>query len=171
MTKKEAVKSGDFQVTYAMSANSKDMLITGSQQRNQTPRGSQSFSILRCRTFPHMTTTCTITNGKDTYKIRGKFSCQFHDVVNAFTCSICNSQYIGDTENTLSIRCRGHISNMNTHNLNHLTKHYKRYNHTSEDYIVCATDKESDKNKRLRLEEVWIILLDTLYNKGLSFRW
>ena len=60
---------------------------------------------------------------------------------------------------------------MNAHNLNHLSKDYKSYNHTSEDYIVCAIDKGSDKNKRLRLEEAWIILLDTLYLQGLNSRW
>ena len=33
--------------------------------------------------------------------------------------------------------------------------------------MICAVDKERDKNKRLRLEEAWMILLDTLNPKGL----
>ena len=53
---------------------------------------------------------------------------------------------------------------------NMLSKHYKEYNHTSEDYAVTAIDKESDYNKRLRLKEAWIILMDSMHPKGLNSR-
>ena len=47
---------------------------------------------------------------------------------------------------------------------NPVSKHYISYNHTIEDYVICASAvyKETDKNRRLRLEEAWMILLDTL---------
>ena len=32
-----------------------------------------------------------------------------------------------------------------------VSKHYKEYNHTCNDYTVTAIDKETDYNKRLRL--------------------
>ena len=84
------------------------------------------------------------------------------------TCSICEKRYIGETEQTLNGRCRGHESNMRSNNENIVSTHYKEYNHTSEDYTVTAIDKEMDYNKRLRLEEAWMILLETMYPKGLN---
>ena len=40
MTRKEAIKPEDIQVIYSRSANLRDILITGSLQRKQVPRGS-----------------------------------------------------------------------------------------------------------------------------------
>ena len=54
---------------------------------------------------------------------------------------------------------------MRRYNDNKVYKHYKEYNHTTDDYIVTAVDKETDYNKRLRLEEVPIFLLDTMHPK------
>ena len=47
---------------------------------------------------------------------------------------------------------------------------YKEYNHTSDDYTVTAIDKETNYNKRLRLEEAWILLLESMHPKGLNSR-
>ena len=79
-------------------------------------------------------------------------------------------RYIGETEQTLNGRCRGHKSNMRSNSDNIVSRHYKEYNHTGEDYIVTAIDKETDYNKRLRLEETWIILLELMPPKGLNSR-
>ena len=86
------------------------------------------------------------------------------------TCSICNKRYIGETEQTLNGRCRGHESNMRSNNDNIVSRHYKEYYHTSEDYTVTAINKETDYNKGLRLEEAWIILLASMHPKGLNSR-
>ena len=51
-----------------------------------------------------------------------------------------------------------------------VSRHYKEYNHTSEDFTVTAIDKETDCNKRSRLEEAWIIVLESLHPKGLNSR-
>ena len=40
------------------------------------------------------------------------------------------------------------------------SNHYGSYNYTMEDYKNSAVDRERDKNKRLRLEETWMALLD-----------
>ena len=42
-------------------------------------------------------------------------------------------KYIGETEQTLNRRCRGHESNMRGDNDNIVSRHYKEYNYTSED--------------------------------------
>ena len=41
---------------------------------------------------------------------------------------------------------------------------------TSDNYIATAIDKETNYNKRLRLEEAWIFLLYTMHPKGLNSR-
>ena len=54
---------------------------------------------------------------------------------------------MGETEQTLNGRCRGHESNMRANNDNIVSKHYKEYNYTSEEYTVTAIDREIDYNK------------------------
>ena len=111
-----------------------------------------------------------MNKGQDTYDIRDSFTCQSRNIVYLLTCNICNKKYVGETEQTLNGRCRGHDSNMRANNDNIVSKHYKEYNQTSENYAVTAIDKEVDYNKRLRLEEAWIILMDSMHPKGLNSR-
>ena len=54
MTRKEATKPEDIQVTYSRYANPRDMLIIGSLQGNQIPRVSQPCGRPRCKTCPHV---------------------------------------------------------------------------------------------------------------------
>ena len=57
---------------------------------------------------------------------------------------------------------------MGRDNDNIVSKHHKEYNHSGEDYTVTAIDKETDYNKRLRLEEAWILLLESMHPKELN---
>ena len=170
MTRKEAIKPEYIEVTYSRSPNLKDVLITGNLNDTQTTRGTTPCGKTRCKTCNHIQPGSKVKKGQDTYDIRGNFTCQSRNIVYLLTCNICNKKYVGETEQTLNGRCRGHESNMRANNDNILSKHYKEYNHTSEDYAVTAIDKESVYNKRLRLEEAWIILLDSMYPKGLNSR-
>ena len=54
---------------------------------------------------------------------------------------------------------------MRRDNDNIVSKHYKEFNRTSNDYIATAIDKETDYNERLRLEEAWIFLLESMHPK------
>ena len=53
----------------------------------------------------------------------------------------------------------------------HVTLHYRSNNHTIDNYSITTVDKEPDKNRRLRSEESWMTLLNTLTPKGLNGRW
>ena len=86
------------------------------------------------------------------------------------TCEICNIQYVGETSNTLNTRCRGHESAIRNEKDHPVAQHFNSYNHSWHDYNIIAVDKESDKNRRLRLEESWMYLMDTLWSKGLNAR-
>ena len=70
----------------------------------------------------------------------------------------------------MSTRHRGHVSTIRTSKNHPAALHYRFYNHTIEDVTITIVDKEQDKNRRLRLYESWIMLLDTLTPKGLNGR-
>ena len=163
MTRKEAIKPDDIEVAYSRSPNIKDILIKGNLKDTQLPKGTTPCGKIRCKTCNHIQTGSKVSKELETYDIRGSFICQSRNIVYLLTYNICNKKYVGETEQTLNGRCRGHESNMRANNNNIVSKHYKEYNHTSEDYVVTAIDKEADYNKRLRLEEAWIILLDSMY--------
>ena len=147
MTRKEVIKPEDIQVTYSRSPNLKHILIQGSLEATQQPRGTIPCGKPRCKTCDHIHQGDTITKQQETYPIRGSFTCQSKNLVYLLTCIICNKQCVGETEQTLNRRCRGHESNMRRHNDNIVSKHYKEYNHTNDNYIVTAIDKETDYNK------------------------
>ena len=137
MTRKDAIKPEDIQVTYSRSPNLKDVLMQGSPETTQQPRGTTQCGKPRCKTCNHIHQGDTITKQQEAYPIRGSFTCQSKDLVYLLTCSICNKQYVGETEQTLNRTCTGHESNMRRHD-NTVSKHYKEYNHTSDNYIVTA---------------------------------
>ena len=80
-------------------------------------------------------------------------------------------QYVGESLNTMNTRCKGHVSTIRTSKDHPVALHYRAYNHTTEASAITIIDKDQDKNRRLRLEESWITLLDTLTPKGLNGRW
>ena len=84
---------------------------------------------------------------------------------------ICGMQYVGESSNTMNTRCRGHVSTIKTSKDHPVALHFRSYNHTAEDFIITVINKDEDKNRRLRLEESWIILLGTLAPKDLNGRW
>ena len=86
-------------------------------------------------------------------------------------CDICGIQYVEECSNTMNTRCRGHVSTIRTSKDHPVALHYKSYNHTVEDFTITVVDKEQDKNRRLRLEESWITLHDTLTPKGNIIWW
>ena len=109
-----------------------------------------------------MDTTQTVTNKiNHNYPIRGNFNCQSTNIPYVLKCDICGIQYVGESSNTMNTRCRGHVSTIRTSKDHPVALHYRSYNHTIEDFTITVVDKEQDKNRRLRLEESWITLLDT----------
>ena len=125
MTRKEAIKPDDIQVTYSRSPNLKDILIKGSLEDNQQPRGTTPCGKMRCQTCDHIQSGNTIMKEQERYQIRGSFTYQSRNVVYLLTYSICNKRYIGETEQRLNGRCRGHESNMRSNSDNIDLRHCK----------------------------------------------
>ena len=81
MTRKEAIKPDDIQVTYSRSPNLKDVLIKGALEDKQQPRVMIPCGKTRCKTYDHIQLGNTIMKEQDTYQIRGNFTCQSRNVV------------------------------------------------------------------------------------------
>ena len=86
------------------------------------------------------------------------------------TCKVCYIQYVGEISNTMNNRCRVHESFIRTEKDHPVAIHHRSYNHVIDDYSITIADKEPDKNRRLRLEESWTTLLDTLTLRELNDR-
>ena len=115
-----------------------------------------------------METTQTVTNKTNhSYPIRG----QSTNIMYVLKYMIYGMQYVGESSNTMNTRCRGHVSTIKTSKDHQVALHFRSFNHTTEDFIITVIHKDEDKNRRLRLEESWITLLDTLTPKGLNGRW
>ena len=127
-TRKEAIRPNDIHVTYSRSSNLRDIHIKQSLQQTTQIRGCQPCGK-QCKTCEHIIPTSEIFGNNNIFKIRGNFNCQSNNVVNVLTCTICNTNYVGETENTLNTRCRGHESNMRNIKDNPLSHHYRSYNH------------------------------------------
>ena len=108
MTRKEAIKPDDIEVTYSISPNLKDVLIKGNLNDTQTTKGTTPCGKTRCKTCNHIQSGSKVKKGQDTYDLRGNFTCQSRNIVYLLTCNICNKKYVGETEQTLNGRCRGH---------------------------------------------------------------
>ena len=78
--------------------------------------------------------------------------------------------YWGDIQ-CFNSKCRGHESSIRTEKDHPAAIHYRSYHLTIDDYSITIVDKESNKNRRLRLEESWMNLLNTLTPRGLNGRW
>ena len=61
----------------------------------------------------------------------------------------------------MNSRCRGHESSIITEKEHPIAIRYRSHYHTVDDYSITVVDKETNNNRRLRLEESWVTLLNT----------
>ena len=82
-------------------------------------------------------------------------------------------QYVGETQQTLNARFRLHESMINTNKENPVADHFNEEEHTENklDFKINVVGHETNKNRRLRLEEAWMLLLNTHHPNGLNSKW
>ena len=75
------------------------------------------------------------------------------------TCGMHNIQYVGETQQALNARFRLHESMMNTRKKNPVADHFNEEDHSENrlDYKINVVRQETNKNRRLRLEESWML--------------
>ena len=150
MTREEATKPEDIGVPYSRCTYLIDLLIKGSLQQKPT-KDANFVANQDVRSF-HINKTPPCSN-PNTRNIELEVILSVSPTIYVITCIVCKIQYAGETESPLNTRWRGHESNVKNLTDNPVSNHYKSYNHTIEDYMICAMNKERDMKKRLRLEE------------------
>ena len=169
-TKKD-ISSKDLQTVYKKARNLKQLLVKGKITRYQPTLGFSTKCNKPCKTCPRVDTSNTITSLDGiSYKIQGKFTCQSRYIVYVMTYTICGKQYVGKMSQTLNKRFRNHESVIRSNSENNIAEHFTLENHSPISYTVKIVSQEEDKNKKLRLEESWIHLLDTFQTKGLNLK-
>ena len=169
-TKKDISKK-DLQTVYKKARNLRQLLVRGKITQYQPTLGFSMRCNKPCKTCPRMDTSNTITSTEGiSYKIQGKFTCQSRYIMCVMTCNICQKQYVGETSQTLNKRFRMHESVIRSNSENNIAEHFNLPNHSPISYTVKIVSQEVDKNKRLRLEESWIHLLNTFQPNGLNLK-
>ena len=168
---KNDIQSTDIQMVYRKAKNLKQLLVKGKiHSLSQTP-GFSTNCNKPCITCPRMDSSNTITSLSNiSYKIQGKFNCQTRNAVYVMECTICHKQYVGETLQMVNARFRVHESFIRTKKENNIAEHFNMSHHTPTSYTIKIVEQEEDKNRRLRLEESWIHLLDTIEPKGLNLK-
>ena len=116
----------------------------------------------------------TVTNKEATHKLRGYHHCQSENCIYCLICLCCNKKYIGENSQTVNNRLRGHepqIKNYHKHPHSPVAQHFSINVNNAKDYNIISLDQDSDINKRLRLEEAWIHILQTMTPRGLNTKW
>ena len=167
------------QFVYRKSNNIRNLIISGLVNRPKPPpfrcipcRDTRKKS---CKTCDRINYTNTVTTPDNvTLNIRGNFNCQSEHCVYCLTCKCCNKKYIGESSQTVNNRMRGHeshIRNYHRHPHNPVAQHFGINLNTETSYNIEVLDQETDKNRRLRLEEAWIFILKSMTPNGLNTKW
>ena len=86
------------------------------KESTPTPAGFTKCGDKRCNTckLGTFSNTIQITSTNKTFVIRNPITCKTSNVVYCLTCKKCKEQYIGETEQEIHERQRGHLSNINS---------------------------------------------------------
>ena len=177
--KRNPINLQKIQTVFRKSSNLRNLIITGlinnKKQQLQKCVPCRNAGHKGCISCDRITFTNTVTSSENvTLKIRGNFNCQSYNCIYYLTCKCCNRKYIGESFQTVNQRLRGHESRIRyyqKHPNNPVAQHYGINQLTEKEYSVEILDQEEDKNKRNRLEESWIFLLNTMNPYGLNTKW
>ena len=117
------------------------------------------------------TSTFNSSTTKESFQIRHRRTCQSSNIVHLLYCNTCQqSQYMGETKNTLKTRFYQHCSNINKKTGTLVTKHFIQTDHSIHNMKCVAVEKvHSEKPEdRLRREAFWIQKLKSLAPCGLN---
>ena len=120
--------------------------------------------IAQCKEF------CS-SQTKETFKLRGHYTCDTTNVVYLISCKKCRkAQYVGQTQNSLRERFYLHRSHIGRNVGTPLTLHFNQIDHTIDDMECTVIEKISrpSLNERLKRESFWVSKLKTLIPHGLN---
>ena len=170
---KKGLTFQEIQMVNRRSRNLKDKLVRGNIKKNDTMLGMTAPCNTPCISCPKMDHSNVITSNRNiSYKIPGRFNCQSRNIIYVLTCELHNKQYVGETQQTLNARLRLHESMIRTRKENIVAEHFNEEDHEdNQNFKINIVGHEQDKNRRLRLEETWMLLLNTHQSNGLNSKW
>ena len=115
-------------------------------------------------------TSITTWTTKETFCIRGRYSCKTKNVVYILSCLKCGLQYVGQTGNAFSERFRAHLRNIRQENTIKLVFcHFTSNRHTVDDVVAIIVTQMTDNIYiHLRTEEVGINIFKPRQRAGLN---
>ena len=124
----------------------------------------------------HLVETSTFSSDRtgELFHIRHRMSCNTENVIYLLFCNKCkNSQYVGETGNTMKARFAGHRSDIRLNKENkvpHVIKHFNSADHCLQDMRCLPIERVfgTDINKRKTRERFWFGKLQTVYPGGLN---
>ena len=126
--------------------------LTHKKQNNKTTEvGFHRCGDKRCKTCQLGTFAnhINVTQTQTTFHIKQHMNCKSSNVIYCLTCKKCLAQYIGETEQEIHARQRGHLSdiNSNAQGLPYVT-HFQRCG--VENYTITGVEKLRDRDPHIR---------------------
>ena len=161
-------------VAYKQPPNLKSVLCRAKLPHNKHPKrrlvGMQPCNK-PCNVCPYVTKTKTFTSNhtKQSFDLKGLFTCATSGVVYLINCSSCNKQYVGQTGRKFHQRMMEHLNSI-FHKTNTIGIHYTSPKHSHNDFRVQVIEKvlPNTVNQRLEREEYWIKILGTKTPLGMN---
>ena len=128
-------------------------LPTKKQNNNNenTEVGFHRFGDKRCNTCQLGTFSnhINITQTSSTFNIKQHMDCKSANVIYCLTCKKCLAQYIGETEQEIHARQRGHLADIrkNAEGLPYV-KHFRECG--IENYTITGVEKLRDRDPHIR---------------------
>ena len=120
-------------------------------RKNNKPRdtlgqeGSSKCMGPRCKTCNHINATKTIRSNytRRQYNIKYPLNCKSRNVIYLITCTVCNKQYVGETQRMLSDRFTDHRSNISTRKDTPIANHFNLPGHSISSIAIAPIDMVS----------------------------
>lgn len=161
-------------VAYKRAANLRDILTSSPFPKPPRKQGSRPCMRFSCNQCNNIVTTTEVTSSFNNkkFKIIGDNTCLSRNVVYMITCPLCSDQYIGETGRTLAERLQNHKYNIRYRCRDlPVSAHFLDHDLQEKDLLCTILDNSaSDKNVRLRLEEAWIRVMDTMKPRGMNLK-
>lgn len=159
-------------VAYRRSLNLRDLIVSSTHPPPKSKSQSKPCHRTSCKICDQVVSTSHITSPSTNkkYRIVGNNSCDSFSIVYAITCPVCHMTYIGQTGRNIRERIYEHKRDI-TKRLRHqpVAKHFVDHDVQAHNMLITLLDNSSkDRNSRLRLEEAWIRILDTLHPNGIN---
>ena len=104
------------------------------------------------------------------FRVNRQNNCQTKNIVYVIRCPVCHKQYIGETGRTASTRISEHKRDIKNRNKKSPVAIHCQDHDVDEDdiKIILLDSSPANKNHRLRLEEAYIRLLNTMTPAGMN---